>query len=542
MDEKPQPVKLGYYLDILSRRRWYLIVPFCVVMSIGIILAITLPRIYSAETLIVFQPQEVPEDYVRSVDSIDLESTIDTISRQIMSRANLKKIVNQFDLFTGPEAAEMSTSEKITSVREQILVDWVELIDDAKQRDGTKDTFYISFKGEDPQQVMQVTNALATQFIDESLQTREAKAVDTSVFLEEEIQAKRKQLEAFELKLKGFRERHMGGLPEQLGHNLATIDRLEGQLNVKQEHLLDAKNRLILINNQMSEVQNMSQYQPAVRDDLETNPYLRLQRMKQELEDLNSRYTPQHPDVIRLKGQIAELEQQIKTGAAMPPEVLSDDKAMEHLNPYLAERRSSLLQQTRETKLDIQKLNAEIAKIQNKIVSYQEIVEQTPQKEQELQLLERDYENINKSYNSLLDQKMQAELAVSLEKKKKGEQFRLLRQAWLPSEPTEPNLKKIFLLTVILALNLGAGLVFLLEYFDTSVRQVNDLESDLGIPVLVTIPKIFTSKEKAKYRINSLLTFASMVFAVTICAAFVVLVINGLEGTMEMINEFMADS
>ena len=200
------------------------------------------------------------------------------------------------------------------------------------------------------------------------------------------------------------------------------------------------------------------------------------------------------------------------------------------------------MRQANAIKLEIKTLNTEMSNIRNNIAKYQKLMDETPLREQELQLLQRDYENIRNSYNSLLDRKMQAQLAVSLEKKKKGEQFQILRQAKFPFEPTEPNLKLLFLLTIFVALHLGGGLVFLLEYIDTSIREVRDLESDLRIPVLVSIPKMYTAKDKVNYRINQVLTYASMVLAFSLCSAFALLVVNGVESTMEVVNEFLAHS
>jgi polysaccharide chain length determinant protein (PEP-CTERM system associated) len=543
MDQNQQTVKLGYFLDILSRRRWYIIIPFCVVMVIGVTLAIKLPRIYTAETVLFFQPPEVPEDYVPSIHQTLIESKLDEIKRQVTSRENLIKIIHEF--FKRPEYGnvEIDINNMIDALRGRV---WIGLI----REDQTPTTFSISYEGakhEDPETVMKVANTLATLFIEESLQNREEMAIDTSVFLEEEIMVKRKQLEAFDQKIKDFREKNMGGLPEQLGSNMRIIDRLESQHDRKQEHLLDAKNRLILLNDQLSEIQALQQdiYTANAGDDFEMNPFTKLIKMKMQLEDLQGRYTPQHPDIIILKQMIGDLEHQIKAGTVELPEALKHNFSMQQLdniNPLLAERRRSLLRQISAIKLEIEALKTESAEILNEIADHQKLVDETPLKEQELQILQRDYANVRNAYNSLLDRKMQAQLAISIEKKKKGEQFQVRRQAKLPHEPTEPNLKLIFLVTIFAAVHLGAGLVFLIEYFDSSVRHVTDLESDIGIPVLVTIPVLYTAGEKAKHRLNSVLTFASMAFAAAICAAFVVLVVNGLEGTMELIDEYIAHS
>jgi polysaccharide chain length determinant protein (PEP-CTERM system associated) len=538
MDETSQPIKIGYYLDVISRRRWFIILPFCLVMVTGIYLAITLPKIYSAETLILLQPQGVSEDYVRPVVSAGIESRINTISQQIMSRSNLEKIISQFNLFMTPEHEGMPMEAKVESLRRRIMVEVI------RHRRSPADAFSISFKGKDPEMVMHITNALAMHYIDENLKLIEDQAVGTSDFIEHELSATREELEQLEEKLKIYRETHMGGLPEQLEANLRILDRLQAQLNNKQENLRDAKNRLISLNNQLTEIQTMQQSvvvpSSTDSDEVETDPYLKLQRMKLELEDLNSRYTARHPDVIRLNKMIEDLERKIQEESVRSSDTSQYKTSMQILNPGLAERKSLLEQQRVETDLEIKDLKIENVKLLNQIAYYQRLVEATPKREQELLLLQRDYNNIKKNYNSLLERKTQANLAVNLEKGKKGEQFRVLDRAHLPIKPSEPDMKKFFLLTLAAAIGLGGGLVFVLEYFDTSVRQVKDLEFDLDLSVLATIPKIYNLKDKLKYRLYSTLTVVSIVFAMALTAGLAVLVLKGVEPTMEVVNQIIA--
>ena len=543
MDQNQKTVKLGFYLDILSRRRWYMIIPFCIAMSIGIYFAIVLPKFYIAKTVLFFQPPEVPEDFVQSIQTTQIESKIDHIYNEITSRDSLREIIRQFNLYMNQDQDELDINNNlIEDLRSYIKV---ELISEAISGDLTTDTFSISFTWTDPEKTMHVANALAALFIEKRLEDRKAKALDTTLFLEEEIQETRLQLEELEQKIKDFRLVHMGGLPEQLANNMKTIDRLETLHSAKQEHLLDAKNRLILLNNQLSENQAQLRdiYISSEDDaDFEMNPILRLQKMKVELEDLYGRYTPQHPDIVRLKKMIKELEQQIESGDIELSEAVKHKfsmQEMEQLNPMLAERRRSLLGEIEATKLDIKTLKIESSQILDDIETHQKLVQETPLKEQELKSLERDYDNLQNNYNELLNRKVQAKLAASLEKKAKGEQFSILRRARLPKEPSEPNLKKLFFISIFFAVNFGVGMVILLEYFNPYIREIGDLESKLGIPVLASIPKIYSTYDKVKYRTNQVLTFASILLAFALIAGFVTFILKGVEPTIDMVQSLI---
>jgi len=170
-------------IDLVIKRRWLVLIPFCLAMLIGIYFSITLPRIYESSTLILIQPQRVPEEYVQSIVSTDPGERISTLSQQILSRTNLEKIIEEFKLYQGPAFDDLYAEDKINNLRNNISVSV------SSDRRRQHDAFTISYQGKDPQTVMRITNTLASFFIDENLRLREAQAVGTSDFLEPQNKA-----------------------------------------------------------------------------------------------------------------------------------------------------------------------------------------------------------------------------------------------------------------------------------------------------------------------------------------------------------------
>jgi uncharacterized protein involved in exopolysaccharide biosynthesis len=80
-------------LDMAIRRRWFILIPLCLAIIAGIYVTFTSPKVYQSETLILVQPQKVPEEFVRSVVSVDAEARLSTISQQIVSRSNLESVI-----------------------------------------------------------------------------------------------------------------------------------------------------------------------------------------------------------------------------------------------------------------------------------------------------------------------------------------------------------------------------------------------------------------------------------------------------------------
>jgi len=532
-----QQIDPRYYLSLLSRRRWYFIVPFCLLIIVGCLLAVKLPKIYQATTLILIQPQSVPKEYVRPVVSEGAESRISNISQQIMSRSNLENIINQFNLYGQKDQAGMFIEDKIADLRKRITID----LSKRTKRDDPE-AFSVSFEGENPQKVVAVANALASNFIDENIKTRESQAVGTSNFLQDQLQSTRARLEELEQALKTYREKYMGGLPGQLDTNLKILERLQGQLIDRQTAIRDAKNRSILLNQQLAEMQNYSAVAAAAGTDGEAgmDDAVKLGQLQKQLEDLQNQYTDRHPDVVRMKEKIENLKSSLAVQGTQPgADNTAGGKTGPAALPMMSRSRTLLQSQQSEVQNEIVSLEAEIPRLQKQIEFYERLVDETPNREQELLTLKRDYENMQKSYNSLLDRKLQAEVAVNLEKMQIGEQFRVLDYAKLPNKPVKPDMRRLFTLVLAAAIGTGVGLIFLLEYLDTSFKKIEEIDTHLGLPVLAIIPQMAEKKDLLWHRANQVATMVSLLVGAVLLGAFALLAAKGVEPAKELLARFL---
>jgi hypothetical protein len=146
---------------------------------------------------------------------------------------------------------------------------------------------------------------------------------------------------------------------------------------------------------------------------------------------------------------------------------------------------------------------------------------------------------MNNSYNSLLGRKLEAEIAVNMEKQQKGEQFRILDYAQLPEKPISPNMKILFLFALAGGLGVGCGLIFLLEYFDTSFSSPEDIEPFLGIPVFATLPVIYHPEELRKQKVDKFLSILFIAISVVLFSGFAILTFKGVEQTKELVSRFI---
>jgi hypothetical protein len=155
---------------------------------------------------------------------------------------------------------------------------------------------------------------------------------------------------------------------------------------------------------------------------------------------------------------------------------------------------------------EINSLREEINKTYAEIAKYKQRIEIGPKIEAEFVDLSRGYEQASANYQSLLEKKLQADLAENLELTQKGEQFKVLDRAYLPWKPYKPDVRKLLIMGFMLALSSGLGLAFLREYTDSTFWSKKELETALEVPVLISIPVIQTERERRWKKAKSAVT------------------------------------
>src|SRR5262245_34891808 len=100
-----------HYARLILHRKWLVLGTFAVVSAATAIVASRMPDIYTSETLILVDPQKVPEAYVRSTVTGDVRNRLGTLSQQILSATRLQKIIENLNLY--PEERKIKAREDI---------------------------------------------------------------------------------------------------------------------------------------------------------------------------------------------------------------------------------------------------------------------------------------------------------------------------------------------------------------------------------------------------------------------------------------------
>src|SRR5262245_5816130 len=452
-----------------------------------------LPNTYRSQTLILVVPQRIPDSYVRSTVTLRIEDRLQSISQQILSRPRLERIVNDFNLYAEQRKSAMM-EDIVARMRTEIEVQVVK-----------GDAFRVSYVAEEPRTAMRVVERLASLFIEENLRDREMLAEGTNQLLEPHREEARRRHVEREKTLSEYKLKHAEDLPSQRNFNLQAQNSAEMQvqalvdsLNIDHERLLNLERQIADASQSLPTERAVAPVRdPGSESTKEATAFDQLVASRAALQALELRLKPEHPDVVRLKRRIADLEERVKLeakAAARPgepaqPERTPAEIARDHRLEELRQEHANLTRQ-------IAAKEAQERQVRAIITTYQTRIQAAPTRESELAELTRDYETLQQIYRGLLEKNEAAKIAANLERRQIGEQFKVLEPAHLPERPFSPNRLRLNLMGAALGFAFGLALTALLEYFDTSMRSEGDVMVALTLPVLALVPHIVGEQDR----------------------------------------------
>jgi uncharacterized protein involved in exopolysaccharide biosynthesis len=204
--------------------------------------------------------------------------------------------------------------------------------------------------------------------------------------------------------------------------------------------------------------------------------------LDRQLAAARGNYTEKHPEVIRLRDELAAAKVEAAAEASRPAE---ERITTLRVDPNYR----ALIADQEQTRLRIKELQRQQGQIAAQISMYRTRVESAPRVEQQIATLQREYDLEKQQYASLTAKLRSAEMAESLERNRGGEKFTVLARAPLPTSPTSPNAPRLMIVALLLGLCAGGGLALGREYLDRSIHDRRAL-TDLDLPVLGEIPRI----------------------------------------------------
>ncbi|MET0498696.1 MAG: lipopolysaccharide biosynthesis protein [Steroidobacteraceae bacterium] len=538
-------------------RRVPALVTAVVILLIAIVAAIAWPPTYRSTGTILIEQQEVPVDLVRSMISSYADQRIQVITQRVMSSENLMRIIDRYGLYA--DRRHKDTREAlINGMRGDIDFRMISAdVVDPRVGRPTKATiaFSVSYDNHSPVLATKVANELTTLYLNENLASRKQLSNDTASFLTDEAERVSKQIAELDAGLAAFKGKHVNNTPDLNPLNMSLMTRAEEELRETETRIRSLDQQIVYLEAQLAQLTPGSQIYTSTGERILSSPD-RLKMLKSEFARASAIYAPSHPDIVRMKNEIAGLEREVgkvATGndlvrqleeAQSQLAVAREKYADGHPDVLRLERLAKSLQEAsdaapavetskedadnpayiqvsgqREASINERaSLRQKQATLRQRIVDYELRLSQSPQIEREYSALVRDLDNAQLKYREVRQKQMEATLGQNLESERKGERFTLIEPPMLPEQPSSPNRRVILAFGLMLAVGGAIGLIALLETLDSSVRGRNDLVALLKIPPLAVVPWVVTDHERTLHakrrRLAAAGVFASIVLAV----------------------------
>lgn len=465
------------YLEILRRRYWILVLTAILGAGGAYLFSKSLPNQYQSHAVVLVQEPKVDQTFVTPVVSAQISRRLETMREEILSTAELQPVVEQFHLFeTG--LSNGSSMARVGRLRKAISVTF----GDSPAVTG----FTVEVTLNDPHLAQQVCAKITSKFLDQNALWRFQAARDTTDFLSKQIDDAKQSLDRQDARLTAFKLRYLGKLPDEAQTNMEMLQSYNSQLAALTEALNRTQQNKVYLESQL--VQQLAAWKATRSGTNQLTLEEQLADLHNKLVMMRARYTDRYPDVIKLKRDIAHLQQEVNAANAANSAAASADPNPN--TPAYAEppQIQQLRQEIHQYNENISEETKEQASLQKKISEYQARVQMSPVIEQQYTEMTRSYQTALEFYRNLLTKKAQADMGAALEQQQQAEDFRVIDPASFSSIPSAPDRPLFAGGGTFGGLCLGIAIALWLELRDKFIRTERDVEFYLQVPTLALVP------------------------------------------------------
>jgi len=497
-----QPSSLQALVPILAREatrhRLALGGIFAAIAVAALVAGLLWPKKYIASTTILVQEKSIITPLMEGAATPTGNADRAGIARAVILG---NKVLDQVFVAGGWSAAQLSPVEK------------ERVIEDIKARTTVQfshdNLLTISYFDSDPRRAYEVTRRFGQLFISESLASKQRESRDAFEFIDNQVEAYRQKLTSAENKLKTYREANADARPGSDAATLSRINDLRAQVENTRMDLMEKRSQEASLVAQLSGESEVTAVQTT-----EGVYRAQLADLQAQLDKLLLSYTPEYPDVVRVRHQMEDLQRQLaqnaqrKQGAqaAGTPTALESNSQFNPLYQQLKSRLSALRGDLAATSA---RLGATEAMLQAELQRSKHIAESANVTSE----LTRDYDVNRDVYQDLLKRRENARVSMNLDARQRGLTFVVQNPAAMPLVPSGLRFMHFGLAGMVLAVGVPLGLLFGVVRYDPRVRSAEQLEHLTGLATLATVPYYPTARDRRRQTIeNGLLGF--MVFAV----------------------------
>jgi|SRR5579859_2061307 len=462
------------------RRYWWILPLTTLVLGIlGLAATYVLPKRYTSETMVLVEEPTVGPDYVKPVISEDLSQRLASMKEKILSVTRLQPIIEKFGLYAS-DRGRVHIEDLVERLRKVVEIKPMEPTPGTQSRQ--LPGFYVDVTFNNPQLAQQICTEITSMFLEQNASERKQQANETTSFLSKQLVDAKKGLDNQDAKLAQFKRQYLGSLPEEQQSNLNILTGMNAELEANTQALSRAQQDKVF--NESLLGQQEANWKTSETGQNPETAEQQLSALQDQLTSLQARYTPEHPDVIKLKNQIAELKKKMTEAPQNGPSAKGAIQVAAVEPPQIQQLRARL----RQDDMSIADLTKRQGQIQDGIRQLQSRIQASPMVEQQLKELTRNYQTAQDFYNDLLKKWQNAGVAGDLVSQQESEQFRVYDPPSLPDRPSFP--KKLYFAGGGLGagLALGVAILYLIVISDKSMHTERDVELALKLPVLALVP------------------------------------------------------
>lgn len=532
MEQEENVKSIGEYFEVINRRKSTLIISFLIIGFLGFVIAMKLPPVYRSFALILIEDQQIPQSMVATTITDFADKRIQLIKQRVMTRDRILSIIQKHKVYLD-QRNKLVPSELVSRFQEDATIDMISAnVRDPRGGGIGKATiaFSISFSDENPVLAQAVTNELVSLFLNENTRVRSQRAAKTTDFLKAEADKLKAEIALIDAKVVEFKTKNGNSLPGMMQINLSSIDRAKESLRQADIDIRVSRDRVIYLTDSLLKEEQEGGSEDSEGQSLSKEGQLR--RLKSQYIHFSSLYTTKHPDTLRVKRQIQNMDPSFTgdlTDLDASKELALAEQALTRLeekysasHPDVTKQRqkvAKLIQQSnaaeksdisemqghegsvlfitltgqlRSTQHKIDYLLELKQKLQGDIEALQSAIDKTPLIEKQYFDLELMRKTSLNKYAEMEAKYRAAKLAQTLEEEQKGETFTLVEPPIAPDKPEKPNRKKIAIMGLALGGGVGLGLIILMELLSGAIRGSKALERVTGMQPIVVIPYIET--------------------------------------------------
>jgi len=494
-------------LQGMWQRRWIGLAAAWIVGVAAVVAVMRMPDVYEASARIYVDTQSVLKPLMQGLAvQPNVDQQVMILSRTLISRPNVEKLIRMADL-------DLSSK---TKADQDAMVDG--LVKGLKIDSLGRDNLYtLSYRDPKPEKAKRVVQSLASIFIESNLGEKRKDSDSAKKFIDEQIKVYEKKLEEAEDRLKEFKIRNLSSNEGLEKDYFTRLSELTQQLNRSRLELREAENSRDALKKELSgeEPVLLPEDTPAAAAAASSVPVPeidgRLDALKKNLDALSQRYTDQHPDVVIVKRQIKELEEQKVQVLAARKKAAASATGPKGTslqgNPVYQQLRVSLA----ETEATVAQLRTRVGEYEGRLGKLKETAKLAPQLEAEYTQLNRDYGVHKRNYETLVSRREQAEISGDMENVS-GADFRLIDPPRVSPQPVAPNRMLLLLAAFVIALGAGFFASFAASQIWPTFFDVRSLRETTQLPVLGNVSMLVGDAQKRRER-RGLIGFLAGVLA-----------------------------